>query len=99
MKPDGEVKPRLGVTCIICSTPIPDAKGRRIYCDACRKEIANRNRRNHRMLNQNEKNYKDVVAEMKSEKETGSHMSISKVVKAAKEEGISYGKYVAKYGV
>lgn len=97
MKPDGEVKPRLGVTCIICGTPIPDAKGRRIYCDACRKEIANRNRRNHRMLNQNEKNYKDVVAELKSERETSSHMSISQIVREAKKEGLTYGEYVKKH--
>lgn len=99
MKTNKEAKERIGVTCVICGRPIPDAKGRRIYCEVCRKEIEKRNRRNHRMLNQNDKNYKDVVAELKNKQETKSYMSISQVAKAAKKEGLTYGQYVAKYGV
>ena len=99
MKTNKEAKVRIGVTCVVCGNPIPDAKGRRIYCETCRKEIEKRNRRNHRMLNQNDKNYKDIVGDLKNEQKTGSYMSISQVVKAAKKEGLTYGQYVIKYHV
>ena len=64
-----------------------------------KREIEKRNRRNHRMLNQNDKNYKDIVGDLKNEQKTGSYMSISQVVKAAKKEGLTYGQYVIKYHV
>lgn len=93
--PRGGAPVRHGVTCCICGAEIPNAKGRRKYCDKCQKEIIYK--RNHITKYDKATSYKDAVGQVASEARYSGSMSISDVVREAKKEGVNYGQYCVKH--
>ena len=83
------------VNCQVCGKLIPNAYASRKYCDDCRKKIRQRYDGKHHEDHQ--KAYEVVINELKSELEPESIIPIREIVIEAEKEGLTYGKYVAKY--
>lgn len=83
------------VYCSVCGKFIPDDKASRKYCKECAKEIKKR-------YNKVRHNYGKIISDMKVENDrkrnqNNDFLTIAQIAKAADKEGLSYGKYVAKY--
>lgn len=89
------------VNCQVCGKLIPNAYASRKYCDDCRKKIRRRYDGKHHEDHQ--KAYEVVINELKTELEPEPifpirpHKTIREIVIEAEKEGLTYGKYVAKY--
>lgn len=81
--------------CEICREAF-NTKFKRKYCDKCRQMMAETSSHVRGEEERIKYAYEKYMTKSR-EKRTG--MSISEVVKAAEKEGLTYGKYVAKYGV
>lgn len=89
------------VNCQVCGKLIPNAYTSRKYCDDCRKKIRRKYDGKHH--DNPQEVYDSVINELKSELEPESiipirpHKTIREIVIEAEKEGLTYGKYVAKY--
>lgn len=89
------------VYCSVCGKFIPDAKASRKYCKECAKEMKKRYNKIHHNGDCKDK-YGKIISDMKVENDrklnqNNDFLTIAQIVKAADKEGLSYGKYVAKY--
>lgn len=81
--------------CEICGEPFT-TEHKRKYCEECRKMMAEISSHIRSEEERTKYAYEKYMAKSR-EKRAG--MSISEIVNAAREEGLTYGQYVAKYGV
>ena len=81
------------VNCQVCGKLIPNAYTSRKYCDDCRKKI--RRRYDGKYHKDHRRAYEVVINELKTELEPDK--IIREIVIEAEKEGLTYGKYVAKY--
>ena len=88
------------IKCYVCGKLILNAYGSRKYCDDCRKKIRRQYDSKHHDSSKDE--YDAVISNLKTKKEARRDrpsMTIEEVVKETEKEGLTYGKYVAKYGL
>lgn len=88
--------------CKVCKAVFDAGRGSRAQCcsDACRKEWHRSICRQYWHKNKGEISLKRKFGTKKSNHaEHGKGKSISEIQRKAREEGLTYGQYVAKYGV
>lgn len=84
------------LVCKVCGEPFEARYSNTKYCEECRKkkvEVASRIKSADERARYA---YQKTIEQMRANR---NGPSISEVVKAAKEEGITYGEYVKKYGL
>lgn len=81
--------------CEICCEPFT-TEHKRKYCEECREMIRETSAYSRRSNDMAKYVYKKEIEKSRAKMKG---MTISEVVKAANEEGLTYGKYVAKHGL
>lgn len=89
------------VYCEYCGKLIENAIGNRKYHPECAKEMKKRYNKVHHNGDCKDK-YGKIISDMKVENDrkrnqNNDFLTIAQIAKAAVKEGLSYGKYVAKY--
>lgn len=81
------------MNCILCGSPV-EAKPHTVikYCDECRI------RHNKELKRLSKARHKEQARKMERQRDAR-YQSIEQIMRMAKEAGMSYGKYVSKFGV
>lgn len=82
------------IVCKICGKPFEARHSNTKYCEKCRKKKAEMASHVRSAEEQAKYAYQKTIEQMRAKR---NGPSISEIVKAAKEEGVTYGEYVKKH--
>ena len=81
--------------CVSCGAEIPNSGSARKFCEKCAKERHRKKKREYMRKIRNSGEYKSPANENKPKK-SNSMQRINDIARCAKNDGMSYGEYLAK---